>query len=113
MSKFEHEEAEPNCGCPSCYLADLYVAEYDAYKARKPYLVIDCHPDEIEGRLNRAQAEGYEMTAVHPSGRVIMRSVPPVPITARDVLSELYKRQEEDGIVVADDKIGPTMGGMQ
>jgi hypothetical protein len=74
---------------------------------------------EVENKLNNLQSEGYEMASVIGGHRahnriVVMRSMPPMPPTAADVLSEMNRRSGADAVSDSDiDNFGPTIGGLQ
>lgn len=106
----EHVADAINCDCPACDANKKYEVEYDKYLQRKPYIIFsmtDIEENVIETWLNDNQKRGYEMTAAH-NGLIIMRAVPPQPPTARDVITEVLRRQKE-----ASDEIGPTIGPVQ
>jgi hypothetical protein len=124
MSYLEHEEGKEGCGCSSCDLFDTYLEAVTAYKTRKPYRTFEIKEGgagEVETNLNELQAAGYELAHAINGHRahnriVIMRSMPPMPPTAQDVLSEINRRREGLKNAASDkdiDNFGPTMGSMQ
>lgn len=97
MSYLEHEPELENCGCPSCYLMEVYGKAYVEYKTRKAYRVIECSDAEansVELKLNQMQERGYEMTT-DVEGLIILRSVPPLPPNNSDVIKEFTSRKEK------------------
>lgn len=97
-----HATDDKNCDCPACDLTREYIADYEAYKKKKPYITFEMgsskNHEEMEDWLNKNQADGYELTAAH-RGVLIMRSVPPQPPTPQQVIAEVQRRQQKGDAV--------------
>lgn len=116
-TQIEHTEGE--CHCPACDLNKAYLEDLKVYEAKKKFQVIDIEGKDgnaLENALNRAYADGYDLTAVLKP-YAIMRTFPPSPPTTADVIKEVYKRQKITGqfpdVPEDPEDWGPTMGGMQ
>lgn len=113
METMEHNETNPEvCDCPACHLNAIYEADYTKWEKLPAYITFDMtdiSASAIQISLNEKQAEGYEMTAIH-GGIIFMRSIPPNPITQRDVIMEILRRKKINEVENGD---FDTVGAMQ